>query len=105
LQEQFVRQLTGGAGSYAAAEAANAGVLQTLDEMAGSFTGTVASLPGHLTNLMISTQAALDRFVFSPLIGFWNDLKLFVSNMIAVLLLAGILLAIIVAALLGLTPS
>ncbi|OBG30864.1 PE family protein [Mycobacterium sp. E3198] len=104
LQEQFVRRLTGGAGSYAAAEAANAGVLQTLDEMAGSFSGTVASLPGHLNNLLISTQTAVDRFVLHPLIGFWNDLKLFVSNMIGVLVIAAIFLAILLAALLGLTP-
>lgn len=105
FQKQFVQRLTAGAGSYAGAEAANAGVLQTIDEMAGSFTGTVASLPGHLNNLLISTQAAVDRFLLPPLTGFWNDLKLFVSSVIGVLVIAAIFLAILLAALLGLTPS
>jgi hypothetical protein len=103
--EQFAQRLTAGAGSYAATEAANAAVLQTLDQIANSFTGTVASLPGHIANLLISANDALGRFLLTPLTGFWNDLQLFISNVIGVLLLAGFLLAILLAAVLGLTPA
>jgi hypothetical protein len=69
-----VQHLTAGAGSYAAAEAANAAVLQPLTASAGSFT-SATTLQGQILNLLNSASAAFGQLLNS-LRGFLHQLTL-----------------------------
>ncbi len=68
FQQQFVQRLTASAGWYAATEAANAAVLQPLTAIAGSFTSTVAALPGQILNLLLNSVNAAWWQVVWPLV-------------------------------------
>ena len=64
FHEQFVPHLTASAGSYAAAEASNAALLQPLTASAGSFTNA-ATLQGQIINLLNSASAAFSQLLNS----------------------------------------
>ena len=60
FHEQFVQHLTGSAGSYASAEAANAALLQPSSAVAASFAGDiVAAFLNQLANLVIAVVRQL----------------------------------------------
>ena len=59
FHEQFVQHLTAGAGSYTAAEAANASLLQPLNAAAS----TAATVPNVIINLVSPLLQALINFV------------------------------------------
>jgi hypothetical protein len=74
FHEQFVQHVTAGAGSYVAAEAANAAMLQPLIGSAGSFTSAIAALQGQILNLLNDANAAL-----GPLL---NSLTVFLTPLL-----------------------
>lgn len=65
FQEQFVQHLSAGAGSYAAAEAANAAVLAPLAASAGSITTAVATVGGEIRSLLDSAIASFSQLLDS----------------------------------------
>jgi PE family len=71
FNEQFVQHLNSSAGSYAAAEAANAGSLLHVNASAASNVGTIA--------------AAFPAQLSDALTGFWNSLPAFASTLGTVL--------------------
>ena len=84
FDEQFVRNLTANAGSYATAEASNAALLQPLTASAGSFTSVIATLQGQILNFLNSAHAAFGQLLNS-LTGFLGPLILDVLAFFAVL--------------------
>jgi hypothetical protein len=67
FQEQFVRHLTAGARSYAAAEAENTALLQPLNATAGSSASAISGLAGQFLGMLTSFWHMLT----SQLIGFF----------------------------------
>ena len=68
FHQQFVQNLTAGAGSYASAEAANAAVLQPLNAVAGSVASAIAAPANPLVNwfnaVLSQLQNAIGNFIF-----------------------------------------
>ncbi|HTY30338.1 PE family protein [Mycobacterium sp.] len=69
LREQFVGHLGAGAGSYAAAEAGNAAVLQPLAASAGSITDAIATVGGEIQSFLDNALASFSQLL-SSLAGF-----------------------------------
>jgi hypothetical protein len=68
-QEQFVQQLTASAGSYAAAEAANAALLQPAAASPGSITSAISTIWGDIQNFLNSAITTLEQ-ILNQLSGF-----------------------------------
>ncbi|OBA76786.1 hypothetical protein A5641_21725 [Mycobacterium sp. 1554424.7] len=62
-QEQFVEHLVNGAGSYAAAEAANAALLPPAAASAESITGAISAMWGDVQNFLNSAVATLEQIL------------------------------------------
>ncbi|OBI41146.1 PE family protein [Mycobacterium sp. E796] len=83
--EQFVQHLTAGAGSYAAAEATNAAVLQPAAASTASVTSTITALPSEILNLFNSALGQLLNLL-PP--GFLNALQHYVTEQLLLLIYA-----------------
>lgn len=68
-QEQFVQQLANGAGSYAAAEAANAALLPPAAAGAESITGAISALWGDVQNFFAGALTTFEQML-NQLAGF-----------------------------------
>ena len=86
FQEQFVQHLTAGAGSCAAAEAANTALLQPLAASAGSIGSAIGDFWDQLVN---SVNAAVGQ-LGNLLTGFQNMLNSFLTNLELTLLVLSI---------------
>jgi PE family len=63
FHEQFVQSLSAGAGAYAAAEAANAAVLQPAAAAAGSITSAITSIWGDIHNFLNSALTTFEQIL------------------------------------------
>jgi PE family len=100
FHEQFVQHLTAGARTYASGEAANVGLLQPFNAIAGSIGGAVGALPGQaitlsnavrsqLLNLLTTARGALVAMLTPVLAG------LALISIIAIILTAALLLQLL----------
>ena len=68
-QEQFVQRLAAGAGSYTAAEAANAALLQPAAASAGPITSAISTIWGDVQNFLNGAVTTLEQ-ILNQLAGF-----------------------------------